>query len=104
MKTTRFVQAARVEKAKVTDPLATRIAYLMVAVFAASLLVFRTQLKVLGVRLWPQNELTFSAGAVLLFLGLGFAVWARTHLGQFWSGTVSLRALIPLPRGVKRRS
>src|SRR5262249_17077424 len=24
--------------------------------------------------------------------GLGFAVWARVHLGRFWSGTVTLKA------------
>lgn len=29
---------------------------------------------------------------VLAALGLGFAAWARVHLGRFWSGTVTLKA------------
>ena len=31
-------------------------------------------------------------GVVVTALGLGFAGWARAHLGRFWSGTVTLKA------------
>jgi protein-S-isoprenylcysteine O-methyltransferase Ste14 len=33
----------------------------------------------------------FVIGLALTILGLGFAVWARVHLGRFWSGTVTLK-------------
>src|SRR5262245_9526769 len=31
-------------------------------------------------------------GVVAVAAGLGFAGWARVHLGRFWSGTVTLKA------------
>ena len=45
----------------------------------------------LGSRIVPRTEATFLFGALLLVLGLGFAVWARRHLGQYWSGHVTLK-------------
>lgn len=45
----------------------------------------------LGRRFLPQNQITFLTGALLLLAGLGFAVWARLHLGTNWSATVSLK-------------
>ncbi|HEV2327159.1 MAG TPA: isoprenylcysteine carboxylmethyltransferase family protein [Verrucomicrobiae bacterium] len=42
-------------------------------------------------QLWPQNEITFWTGAVVMLAGLGFAVWARIHLGRFWSGVITLK-------------
>jgi len=31
-------------------------------------------------------------GIIIMFLGLGFAVWARIHLGQYWSVRASIKA------------
>jgi protein-S-isoprenylcysteine O-methyltransferase Ste14 len=31
-------------------------------------------------------------GAALAWAGIGFAIWARNHIGRYWSGSVSLRA------------
>lgn len=45
----------------------------------------------LGLRLVPRTEALFLSGASLLVAGLGFAVWARVHLGQHWSGHVTLK-------------
>jgi len=38
-------------------------------------------------------------GLVLLALGLGFAIWARVHIGRLWSGSVALKAEHALIRG-----
>jgi protein-S-isoprenylcysteine O-methyltransferase Ste14 len=38
-----------------------------------------------------RPEFTWT-GMVLLIAGLGFAVWARRHLGPYWSGHVVIRA------------
>jgi protein-S-isoprenylcysteine O-methyltransferase Ste14 len=46
----------------------------------------------LGVQLVPWSEALFVIGAVMLAGGLGFAIWARVHLGQHWSGHVTLKA------------
>ncbi|HYS53537.1 MAG TPA: isoprenylcysteine carboxylmethyltransferase family protein [Thermoanaerobaculia bacterium] len=34
----------------------------------------------------------FDAGVVITILGLGFASWARLHLGRQWSGSVTVKA------------
>jgi protein-S-isoprenylcysteine O-methyltransferase Ste14 len=45
----------------------------------------------LGTRFVPWTEALFVIGASLLVAGLSFAVWARVHLGQYWSGNVTLK-------------
>jgi protein-S-isoprenylcysteine O-methyltransferase Ste14 len=50
---------------------------------------------------WAQNNSTYRfvpdttaakvIGVVITFLGLGFAVWARVHLGKYWSGNVTIK-------------
>ena len=45
----------------------------------------------LGAALWPASPLTFGLGLALVLSGLGFAVWARLHLGGNWSGTVTVK-------------
>jgi protein-S-isoprenylcysteine O-methyltransferase Ste14 len=46
----------------------------------------------LGHRIVPWTEALFVCGSVLLIAGLALAVWARVHLGQHWSGHVTLKA------------
>ena len=41
--------------------------------------------------LLPRSALMAWGGVVILALGLGFAVWARVHLGRLWSATVTLK-------------
>jgi protein-S-isoprenylcysteine O-methyltransferase Ste14 len=56
------------------------------------MLVFRGFLpKLMNRELWPQNEFSFWPGAVVMLAGLGFAVWARIHLGRYWSGAITLK-------------
>lgn len=38
-----------------------------------------------------HNHAVRIAGAVLTMLGIGFAVWARQHLGRNWSGQPSIK-------------
>jgi len=45
----------------------------------------------LATPLTPQNEITTTIGTILVMVGLLFAVWARRHLGAYWSGTVTLK-------------
>src|SRR5256885_8452792 len=40
--------------------------------------------------LFPPSPWTAWAGVALCAAGLGFAIWARAHIGRFWSGTVTL--------------
>lgn len=42
-------------------------------------------------RFLPKTSDVYWLGAAWVALGLGFAVWARVHLGGNWSGTVTLK-------------
>jgi len=37
------------------------------------------------------TDAAFAAGTALLALGVALAIWARVHLGRFWSGRVTLK-------------
>jgi protein-S-isoprenylcysteine O-methyltransferase Ste14 len=87
-----FISASWTAKTKMRDARAERMIYLLIASVAAGLLLLRGKVpSALGGQLWPQNEFTFFAGALLLLSGLGFALWARVHLGEFWSSAVTLK-------------
>lgn len=45
----------------------------------------------LALHVYSGTVWTFWCGAALVALGLGFAIWARVHLGGNWSGTVTLK-------------
>jgi protein-S-isoprenylcysteine O-methyltransferase Ste14 len=51
----------------------------------------RFPLGALNARFMPEAEWPFVVGAVIVALGLGFAVWARFYLGRNWSGTVTIK-------------
>jgi protein-S-isoprenylcysteine O-methyltransferase Ste14 len=42
-------------------------------------------------RLWHSSPALAYVGLGLELLGIGFAIWAREHLGKLWSGTVTLK-------------
>lgn len=46
---------------------------------------------VLGTRFLPPALSVFWTGVVLLVAGLGIAVWARYHLGEYWSGRIAVK-------------
>ena len=43
-------------------------------------------------RLLPYRDWIRALGAGLTVAGVAFAIWARYHIGQYWSGSVSLKA------------
>jgi protein-S-isoprenylcysteine O-methyltransferase Ste14 len=44
-----------------------------------------------GFRLVPHHPLLDGAGVLLVLTGVGWAIWARIHLGKYWSGAVLLK-------------
>jgi protein-S-isoprenylcysteine O-methyltransferase Ste14 len=42
-------------------------------------------------RFLPDREWIAMAGALLTVAGVGFAIWARHHIGRNWSGEVTIR-------------
>jgi protein-S-isoprenylcysteine O-methyltransferase Ste14 len=86
-----LISAAWVKRIKTIESPAARIFHLGAHVLAVMLVASHWFRGPFQWQLWPQNKFTFFAGAALMLAGLGFAVWARIHLGQYWSGSVALK-------------
>ena len=41
--------------------------------------------------LWPANVLLLGIAVILMLCGFTFAIWARRHLGRYWSARVTLK-------------
>ena len=74
------------------EPMASRLIHGLPLALAAYLLAVRRRLpEWLLLQLWPPHLGLGLLGLALVAAGLGFAVWARFHLGANWSGTVMLK-------------
>jgi protein-S-isoprenylcysteine O-methyltransferase Ste14 len=51
----------------------------------------RSPFPLLNLTLWTETPLVLGAGVALTAAGLTLAVWARVHLGKYWSGRVTLK-------------
>jgi protein-S-isoprenylcysteine O-methyltransferase Ste14 len=49
------------------------------------------QIATLDQRFVPREAMVRDTGVALTWLGILFAIWARYHIGQFWSGRVTLK-------------
>jgi protein-S-isoprenylcysteine O-methyltransferase Ste14 len=65
----------------------------MVLVVLGAVLLFdnNVQIAILNQRFFPRERLLRDAGVALTWLGILFAIWARYHIGQYWSGRVTLK-------------
>ena len=65
----------------------------MVLVVLGAVLVFRsdTPFELLRQRFVPRHPLLAGSGVLLTWLGIAIAIWARYHIGQNWSGRVTLK-------------
>ena len=69
-----------------SEAAASRLTHLaLLAVASALLVVPAFGISLLGWRSLPDRLIVFVIGAILEALGLGWAVWARVHLGQYWT-------------------
>jgi protein-S-isoprenylcysteine O-methyltransferase Ste14 len=87
-----FLSALR-NKSKIErrESLFSRLLYLTLVGLAISLIVFDPL--IYGPLLWrilPEEFMVDFIGVVILILGLCFAVWARLHLGRYWSARIVL--------------
>jgi protein-S-isoprenylcysteine O-methyltransferase Ste14 len=74
------------------EPFVQRLSTIVVMVLAVGLLgLVDERFGFLGQRFVPDSESVRRVGLVLTLAGLAFTVWARIHLGQFWSARVGLK-------------
>lgn len=71
---------------------APRLAHSVFVWLGAALLFFHLTLGApFEVNLLPNSVWVGWGGVILVFVGLGFAGWARYYLGRLWSGSVTLK-------------
>jgi protein-S-isoprenylcysteine O-methyltransferase Ste14 len=60
---------------------------------AGFLLLFnqRANIGILALRIFPRTMVSAVAGTVATWTGIGLALWARAHLGQYWSARITLK-------------
>jgi protein-S-isoprenylcysteine O-methyltransferase Ste14 len=46
---------------------------------------------ILGHRFMHRNYPVAIAGVVMIWIGIALALWARWHLGQYWSGRITIK-------------
>jgi protein-S-isoprenylcysteine O-methyltransferase Ste14 len=87
-----LVAARAVKTTRWREPTSSRLLHRVPLVLAALFLVGGRQLpSLLRERFLPQTSAGPVLGLVMLIAGLGFAVWARRHLGPNWSGNVTVK-------------
>jgi Putative protein-S-isoprenylcysteine methyltransferase len=55
------------------------------------LILFGAQITNSIPRFIPDTKVIKIVGVLITCLGLGFAIWARVHLGKYWSGNVTIK-------------
>ena len=88
-----LVAATRVNRMKRREPVHEWVLrwILMIAAFE---LLFQpgSYLGILNHRFAPHSQRILELGAAITCIGLAFSIWARQHIGRYWSGSVSIRA------------
>jgi protein-S-isoprenylcysteine O-methyltransferase Ste14 len=86
------VAGARSKAAQTHEPHLYRVVRLGILALVFSLLFWRrTSVGILGQRYLPDVLLISCFGFAAAFIGLAVALWARIHLGQYWSDKVVLK-------------
>lgn len=70
---------------------ASRASHIVPLLLGSVLIAAPRPLSWLAVGVLPVGFTTYWLGVAMTAAGLGFAVWARLHLGSNWSGTVTLK-------------
>jgi protein-S-isoprenylcysteine O-methyltransferase Ste14 len=86
------ISAQNVRRAQSLEPIHWRLATVAILVVAA-ILIFSPYLAYgfLGGRFVPANKVIAGIGLAMIVTGMAFSIWARRHLGQFWSARVTLK-------------
>jgi protein-S-isoprenylcysteine O-methyltransferase Ste14 len=86
------VAARHTKPARWRESIGSRVLHVVPLLACAVLLVAPHWLPpILSARVVSAGRLIPLLGAVMVAVGLGFAAWARAHLGQNWSGIVTVK-------------
>jgi len=86
------ISAFGVKETQRAEPAGSRLIVLAIVIVAFTIL-FGPWLRngPLGNRFLPNLPWVRYLGIFLLWVGIGFAIWARYHLGEYWSARVTIK-------------
>jgi protein-S-isoprenylcysteine O-methyltransferase Ste14 len=88
-----LISALSVKQKKRREPVEEQLVRFLVLAVAFGLLYSGDpRLGFLNDRFVPYRDWIRALGAGLTVAGVAFAIWARYHIGRYWSGSVSLKA------------
>ena len=88
-----LMQGLRAKRPERREPPSERLPHVALMVAAAYFIAVRhPNLGRLNDRLLPDAPWLAPLGVALTFAGVAFAIWARHHIGQYWSARVSIVA------------
>jgi protein-S-isoprenylcysteine O-methyltransferase Ste14 len=88
-----LLAALRLNRMKRREPAGDTFVRILLGGTAFWLLYYSApQYPILNSRFVPYAPWIQALGAALTCLGIAFAIWARYHIGRYWSSSVSLRA------------
>jgi protein-S-isoprenylcysteine O-methyltransferase Ste14 len=86
------VGALKTRRTATKESFASRYGILFLEIVGFVLLFSEdAEIGVLGQRVYPRGDLVAWIGVVLTWAGIGIALWARWHLGQYWSARVTIK-------------
>ena len=87
-----IVSAIRTRVTVQTESFASRYAILLIEV-VGFVLLFRHSAGIgfLGTRFMHRTLASAIAGLILIWMGIGLAIWARYHLAEYWSARITIK-------------
>ena len=87
-----FASALKTRRTVSQESLVSRYRVLLLEILGFVLLFSKAgNIGVLRYRILPQTYTLAVIGVALTWIGIALAIWARWHLGQYWSVRVSLK-------------
>jgi protein-S-isoprenylcysteine O-methyltransferase Ste14 len=87
-----IISAARTRATRQTESFASRYAILLIET-AGFVLLFRHSegIGFLGDRFMHRTLASAIVGSILIWMGIGLAIWARYHLAEYWSARITIK-------------
>jgi len=87
-----LVASINVNKMRKREPWSQRLVFILIFAASCDLLMHAgARFGILNYRFVPLRPWIEWLGVALTAAGIAFAIWARNHIGKYWSATVSLR-------------
>ena len=87
-----FLAALKTNRTARREPFAWRYGVMFIEIVGFVILFDGTAgIGVLGHKVFPRSYALIITAVVLTWAGIGLAIWARAHLGQYWSGRITIK-------------